>query len=276
MNWLKLFKYDLHCGILRWKYLFVPVVFLMPCILCFLELNAEGIQGTWADYMMYCFKGCKPVSSTDYIQDFSFPTFWLLNIGCVLFLNLDYLPFDLTHVGQQMMIRSNKKLAWFSSKCAWLVTSCMVYLGIGCITVGFFVLATGGDITLTNTPMATLHIFRETTINNYVLNAQQIITLVVIVPIVSIVELCFLEMVMCLLLKPALAFLISLSLLIVASYWNVPLIPGIGAMVIRNDLISQSGISTTPLLGYSVSVIVGTVIVGCLRVKRTDILNMEE
>ena len=88
MNWRKVCAHDLHCGLLRPRYLWAMLIFMVPCIMNQIDLNLWGYRATWMDYMMGCFKGIDRVDLTV----FKFPTMWLLIMGVGLFMNLDYRP----------------------------------------------------------------------------------------------------------------------------------------------------------------------------------------
>ena len=49
MNWLKLLRYDLRNGALRWRYLCVPVLFWPVCFSCWVMIYNSGNVGSWMD-----------------------------------------------------------------------------------------------------------------------------------------------------------------------------------------------------------------------------------
>ena len=151
MSWLKLLRHDLRCGLLRWRYLLVPALVLLPCIVCRSEVVLTGAPGTWMDYMLYCFKGSLPLNASSELT-LALPTFWLLAMAGCLLLNLDYLLSDLTQAGQQIIFRSGKRRGWYLSKCVWNLCSCGLSLALICGSVLGFTLLFGGQASAQSTP----------------------------------------------------------------------------------------------------------------------------
>ena len=117
MSWLKLAAHDLGCGLRRKRYAFTAALFAMPCLVCRSYICAFGCGCTWADFMLYCFKGVAPITLSDTMQSFYLPILWLLCVGALLFLCLDYPLRDLTTAGQQVLFRSGSRAQWYLSKC---------------------------------------------------------------------------------------------------------------------------------------------------------------
>lgn len=276
MSLCKLLRHDLRCGLLRWRYLLVPLLFLLPCIACrsMLALMEDG--GTWMDYMMYCFKGAKPVVYRAEELELALPTFWLLAMGGCLFLNLDYLLRDLTNAGQQIIIRSGDRRSWYFSKCLWNLCGCVLYMLLAVAAVLVFTLIFGGQASPLNTPAVTLANFGEVLTEPVTLTGAQGLLAAVLLPLVSLMALSMLQMTLCLLVKPVISFLISMALLVTAVYCNSPLVLGTGAMVIRGKALVPGGISPTAAAIFAVCVILISAGAGCLRFKYTDILGLEE
>lgn len=276
MSWCKLLRHDLACGLGRWRYLAVPLLFLLPCIVCRSTVLLTGSRGTWMDYMMDCFMGAKPVVYNSEELTLALPSFWLLAMGGCLFLNLDYLLHDLTRAGQQVILRSGKRRGWYLSKCLWNLLSCVLYILLAGAAVLVFTLLFGGRASLSNTPEITLALFYEVLFDPVALTPGQGLTAAVLLPLVSLMALSMLQMTLCLFLKPVVSFLISMALLAAAVYCNSPLAVGAGAMVIRSRIVVSGGISPSLAAATAVCVIVLSAGVGCVRFQYTDILSGEE
>ena len=140
MNWRKVCAHDLYCGLLRPRYLWAMLIFMVPCIMNQIDLNFLGYRATWMDYMMGCFEGVNRVDP----KTFQFPTMWLLIMGAGLFMNLDYLLGDLSLSGQQIIVRSGNRRGWYFSKCVWNLCSTALYLLLGSLGVLVFTILMGG------------------------------------------------------------------------------------------------------------------------------------
>lgn len=140
MSWHRLLQHDLRCGLLRPRYALIPVFFLLPCLVLLRTLHTAYMEGSWLSYMMYCFRG-------KLFMEALFPGLWFVVTGGCLYLNLDYLPKDLTQTGTQIILRCGSRVRWFLSKCLWNLLSCCVYSFIAGMTVAAFTHLSGGSLT---------------------------------------------------------------------------------------------------------------------------------
>lgn len=270
MNWLRLARYDLRNGLLRWRYLFIPALFFFSCLSAWTRMSNARCVGSWMDYILCCFQGIPALVS---MEDFSFPVEWLLVMGGCLFLNLDYPLNDLTEAGQQIIIRSGRKSGWFLSKCLWNLLSCVVYVLLGALMALGFTVVTGGEIRLTNTPGAcdaVLQMYGSKT-----LDAGQTLTVAVILPTLTLMALNMLQMVLCLLVKPVFSFLICVCLLVVALFIDSPYVLGNGAISSRSGVLLEQGLEPVAVGLFCVAAIAVIVAVGLIRFDRMDHLRYE-
>lgn len=276
MSWFKLFVHDLRCGLLRWRYICVLPLLILPCIMGRAEMSNYGCGGTWMDFMLYCFKGSKSIALSDSGLELELPTLWLLAVGGCLFLNLDYLLNDLTLSGQQIIVRSGTRRGWYLSKCLWNLCACVLYFALACLAVLLFTWVSGGTLALENTPALAPGIFRDVVTEPLSLTTEQGLMIGVLSPLVTIAALSMLEMTLCLLVKPVISFLICMLLLVLTMFWSSPFSLGIGAMAIRSGYVTESGIDAGQSCLFALAVIVLCILIGCWRFKRTDILGLEE
>ena len=277
MRWFKLLRYDLRYGLLRWRYLLTPLLFLLPCTVCHGVLESIGFCGTWMDYMMYCFMGVKPVIYDANGLELTLPSLWFLIVGGCLLFNLDYMLHDLTQAGQQIIIRSKSRCGWYLAKCFWNLCSCIQYILLAGVSVMFSCLASGAQPSLLNTPEITQASFSyEKLMDTIKLTAGQGLLIAVVVPLISLMAISMLQMMLCLLIKPVLSFLVSMALLMSAVYCNSPLVLGTGAMVIRSNILVADGVSPVLATLVAVSVILISAGAGCLFLNNIDILELVE
>ncbi len=271
MNWLKLFRYDLRSGILRWRYLCVPVIFFLPCFYGWFQISDTGCAGTWMDYLMCCFKGVAPLSGG--MEGFEFPILWFLVMGGCLYLNLDYPLNDLTEEGQQVIIRAVSKKSWFFSKCAWNLLSSTVYFLLGILTVLVFTLACGGSTGLTNTPEISMHALQIYTSAS--VNVWQAVLAVVVLPWLTMAALNMLQMTLSLVMKPIFGFLVCICLLTVSLFTNSPIVLGNGAMVARSGIFVEGSLNPAAVALVCAAFLGLSIIVGIIRFDRMDHLRYE-
>lgn len=275
MSWFKLLRHDLRCGLFRWRYLLIPVLVLFPCVACRSGVVLTQAPGTWMDYMLYCFKGSLPLNAGSELT-LALPTFWLLLMAGCLLLNLDYLLSDLTRAGQQMIFRSGNRRGWYLSKCVWNLCSCGLYMVSICAAVLAFTLLSGGQVSAQSTPEILENSFSEAMDWLSPLTPEQGLIAAVLLPLMTLMALNMMQMALCLLIRPIVSFLFTFAVLVLAIYWNLPILPGTGAMVIRSELLLPGGIPPSTGALAAGCVIVLSAAAGCLRFKHTDLLGLEE
>lgn len=275
MNWLKLVRHDLRYGLFRWRYLLIFPLSVFPCIPGYTDAQLANVPGTWMDYMLYCFKGSVPMNSSPEMS-LALPIFWVLAMAGSLLLNLDYFLSDLTQAGQQIMIRSKTRRGWYLSKCTWNLCSCILYMMLLCTSVLLFTLLSGGTLSLQSTPGVMEILFSELTVEPALLSGLPGLIVVVFMPLVTLMALNMLQMAVCLLVRPIIGFLISMAILVLSVYCNLPFVLGNGAMAIRNALLVPGGISPGFAALTSMAILLASAILGSWKFQNTDILGLEE
>lgn len=275
MNLHKLVKYDLRCGILRLRYLCVPLFFIIPCLLCARITDSAQISCSWIGYMLFCFMGIEPIEIMDTMEKSQLPILWLISIGGCLFLNLDFMLNDLSNAGQQMIVRSRNRRNWFFSKCIWNVCSCGIYFIIAGIAIGVFVSIKGERLTMTLDPTLFCILYHGVPEVD-TLSIGQALAIAVVFPFLSVVSISLLQMTLCLCIKPIFSFLTSILLLLIAVYWDSPFILGNGAMGIRSNIIVRGGIQPVIVATECVVIIFLSVVIGAHIFKNSNILGSRE
>lgn len=276
MNLFSIFRYDLYNGLLRWRYLVIPAIFLIPCVLCKRELDLVGIAGTCGDYLLYCFKGQLPVSEGSTLQDIALPTLWILVTGGCLYLNLDYAPKDMTSFGMQIIYRSKRKNDWYISKCLWNMVSCTAFFGIAFITVFLFSQLAGASAAIASSSSASIYIFQPTLHEPISLSAHQVITISLFLPFLTVYALSMLEMLLSIITKPIFGFLGCMLLLAGSAFGSSRWLLGGGAMAVRSAYVLPEGEFPLFIGSYAASVVFLCVIIGTVIFRKTDILSTEE
>lgn len=275
MKWVKLVRYDLQYGLLRFRYFLVPLITLIPCFRMFRILQSGDLIASCVDYLVYIFEGIEPIQSKDPTDHILLPIMWIAMIGSSLLLNFDYMLKDLTNAGQQVIIRCDARKEWFLSKIVWNLASTALYFVLLLLTVIFFVLFTDGKLTLINTPAVVLRIFSKVTPKNTTLSVFEGVAVTLFVPFISVAAMNILNMTLCLIVKPITGLLISMALMILAVYVNSPLALGNGAMTIRSVAFVTGGHDPMSSVYTAVAVILICSIVGAMHFKNIDILSAE-
>lgn len=277
MSWRKLLRHDLRCGLFRWRYLFAAALLSIPLLVFASEQRFDGVYGSWMDNMLFLFQGKYPPMRLEQGERFELPVMWLLAVGGCLFMNLDYLLKDLTREGQQVIIRSGKRMGWYLSKCVWNVCSCVLYCAVAALTALVFTLINGGAVTARNNPDISFLLFGFVLTEQLELSAWEGLLVGMLVPMLTVAAFSMLEMTLCLLVKPIVSFLITVGLLVLSVYWCSPFALGNGAMTMRSSLVAgQDGVSWEASIVLAVAVIAASAIIGTLRFRHADILGNDE
>lgn len=278
MRFIRTLQLDLSYGIFyrKWNWIVLPL-FVLCGINIAQELNALGISGTFGDYLMGCFQGSLPFRS-DFQQNlyFRFPSRWLLvTVGCVA-LSLSY-PFgDFRTIGVQFLIRSKKRLNWWLSKCIWCAMQTIYYFLEGIIGLLVVCAYNGGTLNLNLT---------EEYLQSSFSDAPELLRLPAgYLPVVQAIcmaalvmfTLCLLQMTIGLILKPVIGFLAVSSVLFISSIWFSVLAIGNFAMAIRTELFLEGGLVVLAGIGGCGLVILASVIVGCVYIRRWNVLPDRE
>lgn len=240
------------------------------------EFSAAGISASWGDYLLYCFKGQLPISANTALQDISLPTLWILVVGSCLYLNLDYLPKDMTSFGLQIIYRCRNKAGWFLSKCLWNAMSCLLYLALACLTTFFFSWFAGASSTMAASSQSCAYIFQSAIFDPISLSIRQTSMVAVLLPFLTIFALSMLEMLLCMITKPILAFLSCMLLLAFAAFGSSRWFLGVGAMSIRSSYVTAGGASPLFSACFAIGMIIACILIGVAAFRKADILSIEE
>lgn len=275
MSWIKLLKHDLCCGLFRLRYLIIPFLFTLPCIVCKIQLFEIGLTGTIGDYLLFIFEGKTIIQGSDSIDTY-IPVLWLLVISGCLLINLDYMLDDMTHYGLQIMVRSETRIGWFVSKCIWNIISVLLYYLVGILTIIAFAMITGSETEIKNTPVFTYIIYNDILIQPTSLTTLEVVFITIVTPCVTLSTISIMEMALCTIMSPVVSFLLCMCQIFIALYVQSPYILGNGAMAIRSSIFSESGILGYKAVLFAVSALILIAFLGAKRMQMVDILGSNE
>ncbi len=274
MNWYRIIVYDLKKGLFRWRYLTICIVFALPCLLLYNNAIVLHTKTTFLDYVINYFTGVQPIKLLGNTKEHIVPMTWLLIMGSSLLLNLDYLLGDLTKEGQQIICRCSNRRGWFLSKCLWNIASCVVFFCAGLIVALLFAVLSGGTISINNTPELTQFKFQYP--QEVIIDGANAIRIVLIDPLITIIAINLMQMTLSLYIKPIYSYLTCIAQLLLSIYYQSPLVIGSGAMVIRGNLLKESGFGNIWIIIFAMFVALASIVLGLMRIKRFDIYNLEE
>lgn len=272
----QIFFHDIRVGIIRRSVFYVGVCVLT--LLSLVQLGQAIQQGILAgvvhsepgylDGIVQIMKGMKAYDpkSGEY---FNIPIFWMCFHFYLAFLIGNYAYEDLQGFGQKVMLQIGNRHTWWSSKCVWCILSVTVYYGMMSLIVMLYMTflygARGGlspEITAVIQQM-----------NIGTASSGRIITAVIILPWLTSVTLCMLQMCVSIMAKPIYAYSMVIVILVASAYFKHPLLIGNGAMLMRNADFTPGGIGSMVTAAVDVVIIIAVSIGGYFYMKKCNILE---
>lgn len=278
MKFIKYLRFDICQGILR-----NPMLMISPIAIAFIifidffakanrfiafDIMDEAVS--FGDYLFYLYGGMKEFIP-DYEMGFQLPIVWILVFFVLPFILLNYPLKDMNGIGQQILIRSTKKIFWWLSKCCWTILGTLVYHLImqmtGLVMCSIFRL----DITYSihmDFVKAAFEVGHQE-----VCNISGLFISTVILPIFVSVSINMLQMTLSLFIKPMFSFLFIAIMLLSSAYLLSPLLIGNYAMIFRYTWILKNGVSVET--GYKISLILLFISmgVGTIKFRFYDVLE---
>ena len=275
MKWYRLLKYDFHNGILHnWTICLAPFGAFLLCHQCHQILSFSGIDGTWATYLMYCFKGLETISRQTLSGGLQVPFLWMMILILPLFISLNYPYQDLKTVGQQIILRSGSRVRWWIVKCIWNMTCTTVCFLLVYLTSILYCLCCDIPVTMDVPTQSVLAIFSQAEVTDAVqrLTAGQVAFVTVVLPFLAAAALDMLEMLLSLLIRPAYSFLVCVAFVTASAYASTPVLIGNYANLTRCGLFINNGLDSRLGLSLCLGVLLSAVIVGAVFFRRQNIL----
>ena len=270
-------KHDIIHGIFqKWPKFLIPAAIALLASVSFLwELSfAEGVTSTptWMDHLCNLFSGMKEYNPNSG-NPFEVPVLYLAIHVFVAFIIGNYPVNDLYDYAPQVLIRTRNRARWWFEKCIWNVASVLLFYLI-LLGVTFVVnLIAGGVVSLTASADILTEFFgaTEQTVNN-----GELALAAFLLPVLTSIALSLVQMVLMLCVKPVYSYLSIIVLLVSSAYFMTPFLPGNYAMLWRNAVWCEGGISTALAIVVTITIAVVVVVVGYFIFQKKDILDKSE
>lgn len=284
MKYIKLLWFDIRNGIVRKPMLFaIPaIISIISCIdltnrissLNELHYFETQIKGSFADYMMYLYGGMDqyvPAQGNSFV----FPVRWTVVVLTILFLTLNYPYKDMQSFGQQILIRTQGRAAWWLSKCGWNILNVLIYHSIFFGTTLLFCGAVQGSFSQEINKSLQYVAFRvdippalsDDTLWPFVM---------LILPVFVSLGINLLQMTLSLFIKPMFSFFAVAFWMISSAYLTSSFLIGNYAMTMRYQMVMKGGVGMPAGIIGSIALIILSVGIGMLRFHTYDILNEEQ
>lgn len=265
-----------------------PALFIIPIIIsliaCFDLMNQVSVlnelnyfdtqvKESFADYMVYIYGGMDryvPKSGNNFL----FPIRWLVVFMISPFLVLNYPYRDMQGIGQQILVRTRGRTAWWMSKCIWNVLSVFIYNFLLFATALFFCIAVGGDISGgINSELQ--YIAFQFDRSSMIYGDEPWSLAIIFLPVLVSISINLMQMTLSLFIKPVFSFFFVAFLLISSAYFTSPYLLGNYAMSMRYDMVVKDGVSVADGTIMALLLIGVSICIGVVRFHRYDILDRD-
>lgn len=259
-NFHSLLAYDLRYGFCsnRFKWFFALVIQLYFCIMMDAYPGiCDQITGIFLGFPEY------HLSETG---TFDLPFPWLIFHAYLLFLVGFYPVNDLSYSGGQAFIRAGNRKHWLYSKLGWtLITVLSYYLMLAVVSLTYSMFTGDLEGSTTYMPYVIGLDFEN-------ISTIDIFTYWWLMPMLTSIALCTVEVILSLFIDPVLSFLTLFSVLIASVFWMTPVFLGNFSMLMRMDFISgnQSISFLNCLIGSFLTICIAC-IWGSIAFNRKDI-----
>lgn len=286
MRVFKILQYDCENGIWRTWLRYLPAVIfgILMCIQCsaFIENCLQELKmqdsPSWIHYLMYCLKGAEPYEKVNKEQ-FVIPVAWMCFMMWGLMSGLGYLYSSRQAAGVQLLIRSKKRVTWWLSKCIWNCLNCLIYFTVLYVTVLVYCMIAGINLSMEVNPNYLRIVFAESSFylkEQFETGLGIVVITIMILPIVCMCAISMIQLFLELFFKPAICYLVSITILIISVWDMSPFALGNFSMLMRNSWVMQGGLDTTVGIIVCLGVVILISIAGAYRFKHYDILSKEE
>ena len=271
-------KFDLTIGLFKrgmwvryiiWFSIFALFSLEFTGSLTSLELS----QYTYGDYLLYIFGGMR-----EYIpapgEPFQIPYLWLINHIGILYFTLHYMHDDLEGFGQQMILRSGSRTAWWLSKCIWNTAVVVLLYSIAWGTVFLFACANHAVWSFEiSSFMAEFMVIGQ----HQIPGTDWPITLeITFLPLLVTLAISQLQMLLCLIVRPIISYVVSIVLFIASAYYLSPALLGNYAMALRSNKIVSNGVSQRAGVWICFTLILIGIVLGSIIFTKYNILGKED
>ncbi|QNK42045.1 hypothetical protein [Caproicibacter fermentans] len=267
-----LLKYDFLVGvILSWKKYFVTACIFIISALFFnqaISVHFLNIKVGFLDYIIEIFKGV-PIYIPSSYKTFSIPGIWILLFLYFFYMFNCYPLSDIHSYGQQVLLRSQKRIYWWLSKCLWLAIGIFIFYVIGYFILLLFTLGTGHTFFEMNHEVNAA----VTKINTSNARTQDIFYVGILLPFIVSMAIAFIQLIISFITDSLIFGYIAIIILLVASAYKChPLLLGNYLMLNRNNLFISDGVSANTGIIISIICIALSIAIGAKKIQHYDVM----
>lgn len=288
MNYLKTEIWmDIKQGIIKSYKKFIPVVIMGAALAILVIVTVHRLYSkgrlqyeefSLADMMLYFFKG-KSVCTKEMLESnrLNLPYNYMLVNFYLMFLVGDYLLRDMCGYGKTVLVRTQKRISWWLSKCIWCVAQVLVFYGLFYLCMVIATVCAGGTLSL-KPIMGTSLIINglDFSQSEFTVNIGAFMVTAVLLPILVSIAMMLMQMTIGMFMQPIVGYVVN-AVIIVASYFIAsPLLLGNAFMMVRSELYKDGVINPVAIVGVSIFIIIVSVVAGGAYFNRMDIIQRDK
>ena len=277
MNFTKALCYDLHQGLLRRWYLYVPVVVFCIGLCVEITIQATDYQHldirsfTAGNFLAVLFEGIDEYIPSP-VDPFKLPLNWFLLRIYPICLISDHIVHDLKGTGQMVLLKTGSRRSWWASKIVWMMLMLSLYeiLLVAC-TLGFS--AVVGKLSLLPDREILAYFFGWDFASQ---NTWDLLLSIYGLPWLAVLTSGILHLLFSLVLSPFFSALLLCVLDLAAAYFMVPFLPGEYTMLLRHYQVAANGFSPSAGVILCTAILFAGITIGTVYFDRYDILYKKE
>lgn len=260
----RLLDYDLKNSLIqnRWRWAGAIALFIFLAHVITDSFRLAGKEPGIGGIFLYLIKGAAPYVRTEN-SSFELPVLWFLYHSYLFYLIGDYPVKDLQGYGKQVFLRIADRKRWWLSKCIWIIVTAVIYEALFLI-VGLLYLAV-------NTHSIAIH--PDALFQMIGMGSAAAVAGGIFVYLGATVWAGWFQFYLSLIMRPVLAVLVTLTLLICACYFYTPLLPGNLMMLDRTCGLAQNGSFLLRGAVVLTMIVVATVWLGAELMKKYQLMK---
>lgn len=241
----------------RWKLLIAVILHIFITSVIIRETNMMEDHHEIIQFWLCSFNGNKEFIPSD-TGKFELPITWIIFQAYILYLLCDYLTDNMDEFGIQGLIRSRNRKKWFFQKIKMSITVIIYYYIQYAVILGLGLMVDGNLFSA------------QQYFTGYTL---KYVATIIVLPVVVTITIYLIQNMISLVYTPYVAYICSVTILVISSYWKNGLLIGNYAMFLRNELFRKGGLDS--YCGLVICIIYGTLALGIsiYFINRYDLLG---
>lgn len=267
----KLIIYDMKKGYLEhaFKLVFPILIAIIFCIDFDMNKYYMVEDGTvvLGDFLIFGIGGMKPYVPSP-LNRFEFPIRWVLYYSMLYYSILPYIHSDMHGMGKQLIVRANKRGAWWNAKITWSISFVLLWSVLYYVTTAVYCIVHGTPLKMEISPEVAGYLAG----GNGGVVTEHVSLFLIVLPVCMAICMVLLEMCLTLFIKSQFSFFAVLIYMIASAYSTLPILAGNYLMPLRCNRMIENGFAIWQGFLWVAVFSVICIAVGQWRFKKYNIL----